>query len=126
MRMTFMAYLDGTIEAVDFYCKAFNTTSALCFKAADEDDFYAHVEISVGNQTVLALCEKAHCDIDFTNGRSMEFWLTFDDEQSIQTAYDTLKEGAEIHHALAQCEWSKTMASLTDKYGICWLLSYFE
>ena len=57
MRMVFMAYLTGTMQAVDFYCKAFNTENRKCFKAADEDDFYAHAEIIINNQTVLALSE---------------------------------------------------------------------
>ena len=121
MRMVFMAYLTGSVEAVDFYCKAFNTENKKCFKAADEDDFYAHAEIIINNRTVLALSESNDKD----RGNNMEFWLTFDDEESLKTAYDALREGANIHQALAPCEWSKSMAALTDKYGINWLLNVF-
>ena len=32
-----MAYLEGSIEAADFYCAAFNAEKA-CFKAADDDE----------------------------------------------------------------------------------------
>jgi uncharacterized glyoxalase superfamily protein PhnB len=39
MRMVFMAYLTGSIEAVDFYCRAFNTNSRYCFKHSDDDNF---------------------------------------------------------------------------------------
>ena len=124
MRMVFMAYLTGSIEAVDFYCKAFNT-EAHCFKSRDDDDFYAHAEIVVNDQTVLALSEKSYYDTDFTNGNNMQFWLTFDDEQSLNEAYDVLKEKAEIHYPLGSCEWSRAMADLTDKFGIRWLLNVF-
>lgn len=48
-----MAYLTGSIEAVDFYCKAFNTISQNCFKASDDDNFYAHAEIVINGQTIL-------------------------------------------------------------------------
>ena len=120
-----MAYITGTIKAVDFYCKAFDATSKSCYKASDDDDFYAHAEIVIGGQTVLALSEKAHYGKDFTNGDNMEFWLTFDDEQSLNKAYDILKEGAKIHQPLAPCEWCKAMVGLTDKYGIRWLLNVF-
>ena len=120
MRTVFMAYITGTIEAVDFYCEAFDATK-MCFKASDEDNFYAHAEIAINDQLVLSLCEKEYCDRSFTNGDSMEFWLTFDDEQSLNKAYEVLKENAEIHYPLAPIEWSKAMAELTDKYGISWL-----
>ena len=122
-----MAYLTGSIEAVDFYCRAFQAKSN-CFKASDDDDFYAHAEIEINNQTVLAVSEKSHYDkefIKFVNGNNMQFWLTFDDEQSLSRAYGVLKEKAEIHWSLAPCDWSKAMADLTDKFGIRWLLNLF-
>ena len=122
MRMVFMAYVTGTIEAVDFYCEAFNATQ-ICFKASDDDNFYAHAEIAINDQLVLSLCEKEHCDRDFTDGDAMEFWLTFDNQQLLNKAYEVLKENAKIHTSLAPCEWSGQMAQLTDKYGISWLLN---
>ena len=124
MRMVFMAYITGTLEAVDFYCEAFNATK-MCFKASDDDDFYAHVEIAINDQLVLSLCEKEYCGRSFTNGDSMEFWLTFDDEQSLNKAYEVLKENAEINCPLGPCEWSKATVGLKDKYGIQWLLNIF-
>jgi uncharacterized glyoxalase superfamily protein PhnB len=123
MRAVFMAYLTGTMEAVDFYCKAFNATSRNCFKASDNDDFYAHAEIVINDQIILAISEKEYYNKEFLNGSNMEFWLTFDDDQSLDTAYVVLKESAEIQSPLAPCQWSKKMAALTDKYGINWLLN---
>ena len=125
MRTVFMAYITGTMEAVDFYCKAFDAAAESCFKASDGDDFYAHAEIVINGHTVLALSEKAHYDNTFTSGNNMQFWLTFDDEQSLSRAYDVLKEDAEIHQPLAPWEWCKAMADLTDQYGINWLLNVF-
>ena len=131
MRTVFMAYLTGSIEAVDFYCGAFNAEKA-CFKAGD-DDFYAHAEIKIGEQVVMAICDtryykKYHereSGRKFKTGDNMEFWIAFDDEQSLRRAYDVLKDNAEIHTPLAPCEWSKLMAQLTDKYGISWMLNVF-
>jgi len=125
MRTAFMAYLTGSIEAVDFYCTAFNAEKA-CFKAADDDDFYAHAEISINGQMVMAICDTKYCERYnrvFKKGDNMEFWMTFDNEQSLNAAYEVLKENAQIHTPLAPCEWSKRMAQLTDKYGISWLLN---
>ena len=125
MRTVFMAYLTGSVEAVDFYCKAFNATPKNCFKASDDDDFYAHAEIAIGDQTILGISEKAHYDMAFTKGNNMEFWLTFDSEDALNAAYGVLKENAKIHQPLAPCEWSKAVAGVTDKYGIRWLLNVF-
>jgi len=125
MRAVFMAYLTGSIEAVDFYCEAFSPTSKQCFKASDDDDFYAHAEIAINDQMVLAISDTAHYGTEFTKGNNMQFWLTFDDEPSLNRAYDVLKENAEIHSPLAPCEWSKAMADLTDKFGVNWILNVF-
>jgi len=123
MRTVFMAYITGTTQAVDFYCEAFNATLKNCFKASDEDDFYVHAEIVINNLTFLALSEKSYYDKEFIHGDNMEFWVTFEDEQSLNKAYDVLKENATIHSALQPCEWCSTIANLTDKYGVRWLLN---
>lgn len=125
MRTVFMAYLASSIEAVDFYCKAFSAESKNCFKQSDGDNFYAHAEIAINGQTVLAISDIANYDMEFINGNNMEFWLTFDDEKSLSAAYNILKENAEIHFPLGQCEWCNALAGLTDKYGIRWLLNVF-
>ena len=123
MQTIFMAFITGTIDAVDFYCRAFGATAENCFKAADGDDFYAHAEIVRDGRTFLALSERAHYGRDFTNGDSAEFWVIFDDEASLNQAYAVLGEDADIHEPLGPCEWCRALASLTDKYGVNWLLS---
>ena len=125
MRMVFMAYLADSIKAVDFYCKAFKADPKNCFKHSDDDNYYAHAEIIINGQTVLAISDIAYYDMEFNAGANMEFWLTFDDEQSLNMAYDILKENAIIHFPLDQCDWCKALAGLTDKYGIRWLLNVF-
>ena len=123
MRTAFMAYLTGSIEAVDFYCKAFGAQPRNCFKASDSDDYYAHAEIVIGDHMILALSESSHYDIDFAERCNMQFWITFNDEQSLNKAYNVLKEQSEIHMKLAPCEWCKSLADLTDKFGVRWMLN---
>ena len=55
MQARFMAYITGTIEAVDFYCRAFDTTSKRCFKASDDDDYYAHAEIIIDEKNDFSI-----------------------------------------------------------------------
>jgi len=128
MRMVFMAYVSDSKEAVDFYCKALNATSKNCFRANDDDDFWAHAEIVIDNKTVLAISDVLHYETsfntDFKTENNMQFWLSFPDEASLETAYDVLRENAEIHYPLDSCEWCRKMTDLTDVFGIRWLLVY--
>ena len=123
MRAKFMAYIDGTMEALDFYCKAFNGTTQNVFKNADDDVYYAHAEIVIGEQAILGISEKTHYDMEFTSGNSMQFWLLFDDEQQLKSAFDVLKEDAEVRCPPSPGGWCAVLADLTDKYGIDWLMS---
>lgn len=124
MNAVFMAYLEGTVKAVDFYCQAFHATSRNCFKSSDKDDFYAHAEIVINDHIILAISGTSHYDAEFTKGNNMQFWLIFEDEASLCSAYDILKEKADLHCPLSPGDWCKTVADLTDQYGIRWLLSY--
>ena len=123
MRRVFMAYVTDTVEAVAFFCRAFGGTAKNCFKRADDEDFYAHAEIDVKGEIILALSEAVCCDMAVAPGSNMDFWMTFDDEQALRTAYDVLRENADVHSPLAPCDWCPAMAALTDKFGLRWLLS---
>ena len=125
MRTGFMAYMTSTIEAVDFYCKAFNASSQNCFKASDGDDFYAHAEVIMPGGTVLGLSEASLYDTEFTSGNNMQFWVSFDDAQSITEAYEVLKKQGTVHSPLAPCEWCRLLTDITDKYGVRWMLNVF-
>lgn len=116
--------MTGSIEAVQFYCQAFNATSKNCFKASDNEDFYTHAEIVINGQTVLAISDVLYYDANFKYENNMQFWLDFDDENTLDNAYKGLEEKAQIHYQLASCEWCNKMADLTDKFGVRWLLTH--
>jgi uncharacterized glyoxalase superfamily protein PhnB len=120
-----MAYVTGSIAAVDFYCKAFNATAQNCFKDSDDADYYAHAEVLIGGHTVFGISERAPYKTEFTNGNNVQFWISFDGEQSITAAYEVLKEQGEVHYPLATCEWCKLLTDITDKYGVRWMLNVF-
>lgn len=120
MRTVFHACVNGSLKAVDFYCKAFNAELKYCY-VDSTGKFVEHAEIAVNNQTFLSVMESSKAQ----SGNTMYFWLTFDDEKSLHEAYEVLKEGAEIRGPLGSCEWSKWIADLTDKFGIRWLLNVF-
>jgi PhnB protein len=120
-RSMMQIYVKGSVEAVEFYQKAFN--ARLGFNGKNEKGEYIHAELDVYGQT-LAISEG-----DRKSGEQMQFCLHFDknEKEIVTNAYEVLKEGAiKIDHPLGACNFSPHMASLIDKYGIYWCIFISE
>jgi uncharacterized glyoxalase superfamily protein PhnB len=120
MRTSFHACVTGSLEAVNFYRRVFNAELKCCY-VDSTGKFVEHAELTINNQTFLSVMEISEAQL----GNTMYFFFSFDDEKSINEAYEILKEDAEIRGALGPCEWCKLLTDLTDKYGIRWLLNVF-
>jgi len=120
MRTVFFACVNNSLEAVEFYRKAFNAELTCCYLDST-GKFVEHAELTINSQLFLSLMESS----ETRTGSTMYFWFTFDDEKSLYEAYKVLKEGAEIRGEPSSCEWCKLITDLTDKYGIRWLLNVF-
>lgn len=116
-RSMMQVYLKNSQQAVQTYQKAFGAELKVSHK--NEDGTYLHAELMIGDQ-VLALSE---CD-DVKVGNTMQFCFHYGPghEETIKTAYEVLKEGADIHHELGETFYSPLMMSLTDRYGVSWCL----
>lgn len=119
MKMVFQVYIEGTVEAVEFYCKAFN--AKLGMTGINEDGTYMHAEIKVNNKCIMYLSE--------ANGKStsdkMQFCLSFDgNKEAVERAYEVLSEGnSKIGVPLGKFEWGSYGASLIDKFGVHWYIA---
>jgi len=120
MRTSFHACVVGSLEAVELYCRAFHAEVNCCY-VDSTGKFVEHAELTINNQTFLSVMEIPEAQ----TGNTMYFFFSFDDEKSIEEAYEVLKEGAEIREALGPCEWCRLLTDLTDKYGMRWLLNVF-
>ena len=125
MRAAFMVYVTGSIEAVDFYSKAFSSVPRNCFKASCEDDFYIHAEVVINDHVILGISERSCYDYPFTEGNNMQFWVSFDNEPSVMRAYEVLSVAGTVHYLPTPCDWCPLMTDITDRYGIRWLLNVF-
>jgi len=113
-------YVKNSIEAVEFYRRAFDAPLVGDYKNED-GTYYEHSEIDVFGQ-ILAVAEDLENRPD---GNKMQFCLHFekDDKDIVTKAYDVLAENAKnIDHPLGACSYSPHMASLTDKFGIYWCI----
>ena len=120
MRALFHACVTGSLEAVEFYREAFKA-EIKCRYVDSTGKFVEHAELAINGQTFLSVMEIQEAK----PGNTMYFFFSFDDEKSINEAYEILKEGAEIRGAPGPCEWCRLLTDLTDKYGIRWLLNVF-
>ena len=120
MRTLFHACVTSSLEAVEFYRKAFNAEVKCCY-VDSTGQFVEHAELAISDQTFLSVMEIPEVQL----GNTMYFWFSFDNEKSITDAYEVLKDGAEVREPLGPWEWCKLLADLTDKFGVRWLLNVF-
>ena len=121
MKRTMMQiYVKNSIEAVEFYSKAFDAALVADYKN-EEGTFYYHAELDIYGQ-ILAVSE----DIDNRPvGGIMQYCLHFEkgDKDKVTKAYEVLKEKAiKIDHPLGPVNYSPHMASLVDRYGVYWCI----
>ena len=125
LRTLMQVYVKGSIEAVELYKKAFNSSVISEYK--NEDGSYYHSELDVYGQ-VLAVSEArysgAFANEDRVTGNTMQFCLHFGEEEieNVKKAYEVLKDGSKTLFPLGPCEFSSCMVDFIDKFGVRWCL----
>ena len=121
MKVYTQAYVRGSVEAAEMYCKAFG--AEITFEIKDENGAYAHCELSVGGEGILALGEAPeNCDTS-----KKEVWQTMafnafelGSKEAVQKAFDVLSDGGTVLKALGPVPWNEFCGDVIDKYGIFW------
>ena len=119
-RSMMQIYVKGSKDAVGFYEKALGA-EVLAVHMNEDKTAVMHAELNVHGQ-ILALSELQ--ENEAVTGNTMQLCLHFGEgkEALVKQIYDTLKEGAKIDYPLGPCDWSPSMASLIDKYGVSWCI----
>ena len=119
MKRTLMQiYVKGSIEAAEFYQKAFDAKLGVTYKNSEGE--YMHAELDVYGQ-ILAISE----DCNRIAGDNLQFCLHFDKDEKdkVTKAYEVLKnEAKKIDYPLGPCDFSPCMASVIDKFGVFWCI----
>ena len=120
-------YVKDSLEAAEFYCKAFGAEITLEMKN-DTETANEHCELSVNGEGFLALSEaKTPCDISIVHKMKWET-MTFNvfemgSEEAVYNAFHTLSNGGLIIEPIHEVPWSKCCATVIDKYGVCWWIA---
>jgi len=117
-------------EALNFYAKIFGgTVNGLTrYKDAPGEnrmgmagDKIMHAHLDVDGQPLLMASDgpgggqgtsSAHMSVNFT------------DAESINAAYEALREGGRVNMPLQDTFWGATFGMLQDKFGVKWMLNY--
>lgn len=128
MKIGLQAYIQGTIEAVEFYQKAFEAT--LGYNVKNDDGTFMHAEINLDGQLLIALSEAASSvgienikRYSPTDYPTMNFSVSLENEEVVKKAYEVLIEGGNILLPIGSLPWSACCANVIDKFGVFWYIS---
>lgn len=118
MKLSFIAYVKGSIEAVEFYKKVFD--AELGYHFMNEDGTYMHAELIKNEEVIMAVGESEEW---LDAGHVMQFGLNLESEEEVKRVYEILSEGAEILYELGSSFYNPMMFDLVDQYGVRWYIA---
>jgi PhnB protein len=131
----YLNFMGNTEEAFNFYKSAFGGefTSLHRLKDTPEGDKLSpgdqqkimHVSLPLGNNMILmgtdALESMGH---SLTFGNNVQLCVSPDSETQAQQIFDKLAAGGKVDMPLQKMFWGAVFGSLTDKYGVKWMVNY--
>lgn len=133
--MTVIPYLTfsgNCHEAMQFYASVFDTEIDMIMKASEMPDF----PVPPGKEDQIA-----HCNIKFSGGElyasdaimgdgeamaGCSVMATLPTNSASKTAFEALAEGGTIEMPFQATFWSGGFGTLTDRFGIKWMISSEE
>jgi len=117
-------YLKNSLEAVPFYCSAFNMT--LGYSVKHEDGSYLHAELEKDGVCIFALSEssdtKTRKAMLQADQPTMSLGINLNTEEELKNAYEKISADGHILRPLGSLPWSPCSADVVDKYGVCWYI----
>jgi PhnB protein len=117
-------YLKNSVEAVNFYQKAFNMT--LGYNVKNEDGSFLHAELMKDGNCVFAVSD--FCDEEIikamlsTKKPTMSYEINFANDKELTSAYSMLIDGGHVLRPLGPLPWTPCSADIIDKYGVYWYI----
>jgi len=85
------------------------------------ENFIMHAQIVVGGAELMLCDFPPGLQTSFGNGVAIH--VTLGSEAGVKAAFDALREGGKVEMEPQETFWSKCFASLTDQFGVSWMLS---
>lgn len=117
-------------EAIGLYQKAFGLQMNYLLYYADADpqdwnfsltseqrNYVYHAEAVIGKQRIMLADEIGP---GVPGNTALFLTITFETDDQVKQAYETLKESGSIIHPLRSTTYSSCMATVVDKFGFRW------
>jgi len=117
-------YVKNSVEAVAFYCNAFNIQ--IGYNAKNNNGTYLHAELEKNGNSIFAISESDEEIIQkamlITDKPITSLGVNLDTNEELTHAFNILAEGGHVLRPLGELPWSPRSADLVDKYGVCWYI----
>ena len=124
----YLSFRDTAREAMDFYQSVFGgelTRSTFADLGMSDDpaekDKIMHSMLEAPNGLTLMAADTPAA-MDFTPGTHFAVSLSGEDDAALRGYWDELSEGATIQQPLGPAPWGDHFGSLTDRFGISWMV----
>lgn len=125
----YLSFTDNAREAMTFYQGVFggtlNTNTFKDFGAAQgpaDEDLIMHSQLECANGMVLMAADTPAYR-EHKPGNTMSISLSGEDDAELSSYFEKLAEGGAVEQPLVAAPWGDKFGSLTDKYGVAWLVN---
>ncbi len=128
MHLGMTIYIHNTLDAVEFYQKAFGLTMG--YNEKFPDGTYMHAELQRDGKTVFAVCDTKSDEVAVTLQKLAKkgqfpissMALDFDTEEEVLRAFEMLREEGVVRRPPGPLPWNSYSTDVLDKYGVYWYL----
>jgi len=124
MNLGVTLYLQNSVDAIAFYCRAFNMKVG--YHEMHEDGTYLHAELEKDGKSVFAISEASDADIKaaMLSARqpTMSLGVNFENDEELNRAYEELQKDGHVLRPLGPLPWCPASADVVDKNGVCWYI----
>ena len=93
----------------------------------DQKNRVMHVSLPISKETILMGSDTGgEWAADFKVGNNFSISITADSKEQTDELFGKLSEGANVTMPLDDTFWGDYFGSLTDKYGVNWMVGYNE
>lgn len=114
---------DGSCkEAINHYARCFKTEAKIIPSEKDENRVM-HASIQKGTFLVMASDWDSK---DYRLGNNSQIYVECESRGEVDELFKSLGEGGQDQMKPDNTFWGSYFGSVTDKYGVCWMMGYDE
>ncbi len=135
----YLTYDGNCEEAFNYYKSVFGGDFSFVGRFKDipaEEDFIVspedrekimHISLPISKETVLMGSDSENDKkTAFTQGNNFSISISTDSKEKADTFFQKLSEGGQEGMAMHQSFWGSYFGTLTDKFGVHWMVSFDE